>query len=178
MRTLVTKRLVLRALRQEDTLAMHYYAKDSKVGPMAGWEPHKNTLETLNMIKLLITDNDMWAITIDDVLIGTINLSVAEGKPYDPRIRELGFALNPEFWGQGIMPEAITAVIKYAFDILKIKKLLVKHYDFNYQSESVLKHFNFKRIKDTYEEDYKKDIQLIINYEMNRKDYKRSDFYE
>ncbi|QYK52062.1 MAG: GNAT family N-acetyltransferase [Fimbriimonadaceae bacterium] len=29
---------------------------------------------------------------------------------------ELGYALHPAFWGQGLMHEALTALIRYAFD--------------------------------------------------------------
>lgn len=37
---LETERLVLRDWRMEDVEDLYEYARDSEVGPMAGWEPH------------------------------------------------------------------------------------------------------------------------------------------
>lgn len=178
MKVIKTKRLILRALKLSDSIAMYNYAKDNQVGPYAGWRPHKNLAETQSIIKLLISDNEYWAITIDDILIGTLNLNVVQAKSYDPRFREIGFALNPDFWGQGIVPEAVSAVLIYAFETLKVKSVIVKHYDFNYNSASVVNKFNFREIKRTLDYDYLGNSQVVIIYEMNRKDYRRSDLYE
>ncbi len=36
---------------------------------------------------------------------------------------ETGYDLDPEYWGQGIMTEAMTAIIDYAFDRMKLNRI-------------------------------------------------------
>ena len=42
--------------------------------------------------------------------------------------RELGFVLSKDYWGSGIMPEAVKAVIKYLFGELNYDFLLCGHF--------------------------------------------------
>lgn len=47
-----TKRLVLRKWTEADAESLYEYAKDSEVGPIAGWPPHKSVEESLDVIKM------------------------------------------------------------------------------------------------------------------------------
>jgi len=46
-----TERLLLRPWREADAESVYEYAKDPDVGPIAGWPPHKNVEESLDIIK-------------------------------------------------------------------------------------------------------------------------------
>ena len=46
-----TKRLVLRKWTEADAESLYEYAKDSEVGPIAGWPPHKSVEESLDVIR-------------------------------------------------------------------------------------------------------------------------------
>ena len=47
---LETQRLILRKWTEEDAESLFEYAKDSEVGPITGWPPHKNVEESKNVI--------------------------------------------------------------------------------------------------------------------------------
>ena len=55
----------------------------------------------------------------------------------DYKGREIGFVLAKDYWGQGLMPEAVKAVIKYLFDKLDYDFLLCGHFDKNKRSARV-----------------------------------------
>ena len=53
------------------------------------------------------------------------------------RGRELGYVLSKDYWGKGIMPEAVKAVINYLFNELNLDFLTCGYYVFNSQSKRV-----------------------------------------
>ena len=55
---LKTERLVLRPWKESDAECLYHFAKNPKIGPIAGWPPHKSVEESLEIIK-----------TVFDVLI-------------------------------------------------------------------------------------------------------------
>lgn len=62
----------------------------------------------------------MWVIALNGQYTGSICLW--NFSP-DETIAEVGYDLHPGFWGQGIMTEALTAIIDYAFNTLKLKAI-------------------------------------------------------
>ena len=48
---LKTQRLVLRPWKESDAECLYHFAKNPKIGPIAGWPPHKNVEESLEIIK-------------------------------------------------------------------------------------------------------------------------------
>ena len=167
MDQIITERLVLRELRKTDVLDFFIFAKNENVGPMAGWEPHKNINETKLMIDVLIKENEMWAITIKDQLIGTINVSFID----DLKYYELGFSLNEDYWNKGIISEAIAGVLNYCFNKTNINMLVSRHYSFNLRSESVLKKFGFILKKLEIDIDVENNEQVVYYYELHKKNY-------
>jgi [ribosomal protein S5]-alanine N-acetyltransferase len=47
MKTLETKRLIIRPIAMTDMEAMFEYAKKPNIGPMAGWLPHQSIEEPI-----------------------------------------------------------------------------------------------------------------------------------
>ena len=58
--------------------------------------------------------------------------------------REIGYVLSKSYWGMGLMPEAVTAVINYLFNQLNYDFLTCGYYDFNVQSKRVQEKCGFK----------------------------------
>jgi ribosomal-protein-alanine N-acetyltransferase len=56
---------------------------------------------------------------------------------YDYRGREIGFVLARDYWGRGIMTEAVKAVISHLFDVADLDFLTCGYYDFNSRSKRV-----------------------------------------
>ena len=96
--TLYTERLIIRPLSVLDADDMFEYAKTPHVGPMAGWPPHISIVETISIIKSMITikspyELGNWAIVLksNNKMIGTIELY----NHYYKFKAELGYSINP-----------------------------------------------------------------------------------
>lgn len=141
-----TERLVLRAVEMRDADDMFSYCKVDGVGQMAGWLPHKSVDETKGILKSMMETDNTFAIVLNGKMIGTIGLearSLCELSEFDGYTgREIGFVLSKEFWGQGIMPEAVRAVVEYLFSN-GYDFLLCGYYDFNAQSKRVQEKLGF-----------------------------------
>ena len=57
---------LLRPWRESDAEALFKYASDPDVGPCAGWEPHKNVEESLQIIRTIFSGDHMWAIELKE----------------------------------------------------------------------------------------------------------------
>jgi len=124
---LVTKRLLLRQIKEADAQFLHQYWTDSAVIEYLTLEPFKDLEETLNMIALLnslpeFNQGIRWAITrkADNMVIGTCgfhNLKAEHSRT------EIGYELGKPFWKQGFMAEALAAVIPYGFEYLNLNRI-------------------------------------------------------
>jgi ribosomal-protein-alanine N-acetyltransferase len=56
---------------------------------------------------------------------------------------EIGYEIDKHYWGKGYAPEAITCLIKYAFNDLKLNRIEAKVEPENVNSIQVLKKLNF-----------------------------------
>jgi|GEM_PF-5921975 len=107
MMTYMSDRLLIRPVHLKDAPAMYDYAKDPRVGPMAGWNPHASLDETKAVIKQMMkvseTSSGVYAVCLhDNVLLGTIDIHNIK-----PGFQgEMGLVLHPDYHGQGIMSEA------------------------------------------------------------------------
>ena len=62
----------------------------------------------------------------------------------DYKGREIGYVLSKDYWGRGLMPEAVSAVTDYLFRVLDLDFLTCGYYDFNSQSKRVQEKCGFK----------------------------------
>ncbi|BCR36059.1 GNAT family N-acetyltransferase [Mariniplasma anaerobium] len=174
MKTLITKRLILRDLALRDVQDLFAYAKKPNIGPMAGWSPHKNIKETAKILKLLIREQEVWGITTktDDALIGTIGLHVRNFENAVENRREIGYVLDDKYWGQGLIVEACFKVLDYGFNALGLDEIMCGHMVSNTQSKRVIEKCGFRYLK-TEKREYmdKEDIDVMV-YHMTKRDYK------
>lgn len=146
--TLKSNRLLIRPINHNDCYDMYEYAKKDNVGPNAGWSPHKSLDETkniiMNMINETLVDNNIGVFAIvfkeNMKMIGTIGLHNYHEKNASA---SLGYVLSPDYWGRGLMVEAVKTIITFAFDELSIYRLECSHYDFNQQSKRVIEKVGF-----------------------------------
>lgn len=143
-----TDRLILRDINVYDAPDMFEYSCSPLVGPMAGWEPHKTVLETASVINLFIDSKNrgepgVFAIIHreNNKMIGTIELY-----NYKPGFKaELGYALSPAYWGQGLIVEAANCLIDWGFNDLNLKRIEVAAFKENYQSQRVCEKLGFQK---------------------------------
>ena len=138
MKRLVTKRLILRDLCESDLDDFFEYAQNPKIGPAAGWKPHTSKEESLRILRILQTQNDVWAIEhqVEHKMIGTIGLH-NDGKRNHKHVKAIGYVLHEAYWGQGLIVEAAQAVLDYAFNDLNLELVSLYHFVFNHQSRRV-----------------------------------------
>ena len=97
-----------------------------EIGPNCGWEPITDRIKALERLKRMLSD-DYYAIVLkkENKVIGSISLSITDKRRY-PNIkiengsRELGFALSKKYWGNGYASEAVSEIIRFAFENMEI----------------------------------------------------------
>jgi RimJ/RimL family protein N-acetyltransferase len=141
MENISTERLLLREWRETDSQDLFEYAKSELVGPNAGWKPHESEEESQEIIQLFINGNDTYAIELkaENKVIGGIGLH--DRKPDEKlahlKQKEIGYVLNPAYWGKGYVPEAVNNLLAYGFEELDLDIIWCGHYDFNQNSKRV-----------------------------------------
>ena len=109
-----------------------------------------------------------WAITLkdEDTLIGTIclwNISI------ENNTAEIGYELLPDFQGKGIMQEAISKIIEYGFNKMKLKVITAFTHPGNSRSTNLLLKNNFLPDKN-YEYVEKEDAGELLVYYLKKTD--------
>ena len=148
---LKTERLILRPWRQEDLDDFYEYARVDGVGQMAGWLPHESKEITQNILDSFITHKKTFALELDGKVIGSLGIESYKEDEF-PELdalkgRSIGYVLSKDYWGQGLMPEAVKAVIHYLFEAEKLDFLLISHYAFNNQSRRVIEKCGLAYVK-------------------------------
>lgn len=157
--TLKTARLLLRPWRQEDLEDFYAYARVDGVGQMAGWTPHQNLEESQRILNHFLGEKITFALEWEGKVIGSLGIEEYNEDHY-PELsglqgREIGYVLSKDFWGRGLMPEAVKAVLSYLFEQVKLDFVLVGHFDWNKQSARVIEKCGFQYCKTyTYQTRY------------------------
>ncbi|MCL2371852.1 MAG: GNAT family N-acetyltransferase [Defluviitaleaceae bacterium] len=146
MKTIETDRLILRGWRLEDADDFFEYARHPEVGPNGGWPPHGSREESLKVIQYFIDDDDIWAIVLKETgkVIGSVGLH-KDSKRVGISVRELGFVVSADYWGQGIATEAAKRAVKYAFEDMELALVSTYHKSFNDRARRVVEKCGFTR---------------------------------
>ena len=146
-----TERLTLRPWSLDDLDDFYEYASVDGVGQMAGWEPHKSKEESLFILNKFIEGKKTFAIEFNGKVIGSLGIEKYPEKGFkeydDLQGREIGYVLSKDYWGLGIMPEAVKEVIRYLFEDLKLDFLVCGHFVDNNQSRRVQEKCGFVHVK-------------------------------
>ena len=133
--TLKTDRLILRPWALDDLDDFYEYAKVDGVGQMAGWLPHENKDKSLMILNMFIEEKKTFAIEYNGKVIGSLGIEeYDEGQlpEYKNKLgREIGYVLSKDYWGLGLMPEALKEVIRYCFEELELDFLACGHFTDN-----------------------------------------------
>jgi [ribosomal protein S5]-alanine N-acetyltransferase len=147
---IVTERLLLRQLTEDDAEALFFLRSDPAVLKYLNKEPAKDLKAVKEFIEAVnegIDKNDavLWGIAEHsalELIIGTACFWHIRKEDYRA---ELGYVLHPAHWRKGIMKEALTAVIKYGFDTMDLHSIDANIAPDNTASASVLKSLGFSR---------------------------------
>lgn len=144
---LETERLILRKWTEEDAESLFEYAKDSEIGPAAGWPPHKSVEESRAVIKNVFDGAECYAICEkeNNIAIGAVELKLNGHTNITKRDDEceLGYWLGQPFWGRGYMPEASRELLRHGFEDLGMTTIWCAYYDGNLKSKRVQEKLGF-----------------------------------
>ena len=147
-----TERLILRPWSESDLDDFYEYACVPGVGEMAGWPHHESKDTTLNTIRMFLRARDVLALELKESgkVIGSLGIHENDNDHVGPDYlgREVGYVLSKEYWGRGLVPEAVRGVIDYCFNALHYNYLLCGHFTWNHQSRRVIEKCGFQYLKD------------------------------
>jgi [ribosomal protein S5]-alanine N-acetyltransferase len=124
---LYTNRLVLRIIEIEDAPAIHSFKSDFEVTSRYGKEPYNSLEESERWITQILDGLEkriaiVWAITLMDK-----NYAIGSACfwNFDPSFHtaELGYEMNRNYWGRGLMSEALTPIIGFGFDEMGLHRI-------------------------------------------------------
>lgn len=129
---LTTERLILRRFKMEDAQDMfNNWAADPDVNTFMTWPAHTSVDVSKAVTEEWISHYGEgncfnWAIEYKDNghVIGSI--SVVDLNE-EIESCEVGYCMSKAYWGQGIMPEALKAVMAYLFDVVGMNRVGAKH---------------------------------------------------
>ncbi|MBV8388895.1 MAG: GNAT family N-acetyltransferase [Mucilaginibacter sp.] len=145
---LITDRLVLRELQPSDAEQIFKMRSDARVNEFIDRLPTPNINESLKFINNILKFQSeekgmMWAITLKNApqLIGSIvywHIVKENDKA------EIGYEMLPEYYGQGIMREALQEVIRFGFETMQLKTIVAETRVDNLRSINLLQKCRFE----------------------------------
>lgn len=165
---LKTDRLILRPWKESDLNDLFEYASVDGVGQMAGWVPHSNIEESKRILSSFIAHKKTFALEYQGEVIGSLGIEEYSEKYY-PELdllqgRELGYVLSKDYWGHGLMPEAVRTVTSYLFESEKLDFIIVGHFDWNDRSRRVAEKCGFQYVKTTKFETKYDTVENSLEY--------------
>ncbi|KAF1297899.1 acetyltransferase [Enterococcus sp. JM4C] len=134
---LTTERLILRPVTLADVEDMYAYGKDEETTKFV-FPTHQNKEETAISIAnyFMAAPFGKYGIELKETqqMVGTIDLRVDEGS----NSGELGYTLNRDYWGRGIVPEAARELMRFGFDELGLTRIYATHDEDNPNSGRVM----------------------------------------
>ncbi|TQR19385.1 GNAT family N-acetyltransferase [Psychrobacillus vulpis] len=159
--TIETTNLILRKMDENDSNDLFEMRKDPRMNEHTDTKLDENIYETKAYIEKMnkgIEENKwiIWAIehkltkkVIGSISIWNMNEELKNG--------ELGYGIIPSFQGKGFMKESLLSVIKYGFDVMKLKEILAYTEENNSSSILLLEKCHFVKTDKVEEKGYFND---------------------
>lgn len=139
---LTTPRLTLRRMLVDDCSDMYEYASRQDVTKHLTWYPHPDRAYTREYLQYLGRRYSAgmfydWAIVYepDCKMVGTCGFTSFN---FISDSAEVGYVLNPVYWGKGIMQEALDRVLRFGFENLGLNRIEAKFMEDNVRSRHVM----------------------------------------
>lgn len=148
-----TNRLILRPPLETDVDGLWNHVTNPTITEFLAWNPHENQEMTLSLLKSLIQAQKdekgyHWVLVQNKNLLGIVSLIDVrrQHRCWILDRAELAYWLGVEYQKQGLMTEACQAVVTFAFNTLKLHKILVYHASDNPPSGAVIKRLGFRYV--------------------------------
>ena len=145
---LSTGDLVLRPIEDKDTAALFRLFSDDAVTKFMDIDSFSNISEATHIIQFFRQSLEKgegmrWAITITgrDELVGTCGFHRINKTHFKA---EIGYDLQPAYWGKGIMKEAVSGMLLYGYEELQLNRIEAFVDPENKASSKLLSRLNFR----------------------------------
>ena len=125
--TLETERLILRKMVLNDAEAVFAYASNSEVSRYTLWETHRSIEDSRAFLEFATQKYENggepdWGIVYrgNGCLVGACGLVNWEA---EHARAEVGFVLSREYWGRGLMSEAVRAILRFGFERMNLNRI-------------------------------------------------------
>ena len=145
-----TDRLILRGFRLEDAEDMYAnWASDPEVTRFLTWPPHSSVDATKSLLADWIPRYDdggyfNWVMEYKETGKAIGNISVVKLNE-NIEAANMGYCMSRSYWGKGLMPEALSAVIDYLFDVVGLNRIAACHDINNPKSGRVMEKAGMKK---------------------------------
>jgi ribosomal-protein-alanine N-acetyltransferase len=137
--TIETERLILRGYEPSDAPAIYVYASDPEVTPFMAWNRSRNiedvhTFLNEGVARLYAAEELSYALTLREApnfVIGGVGVI---WRPRAHRVLELGYILTKLHWGNGYVPEASLALMRFAFQNTDVARIFAPIFAANSKS--------------------------------------------
>lgn len=146
---LETKRLILRPFVLEDAEAMYRnWASDPEVTTFLTWPAHRS----VDISRMVLNDwvsryGDggyfQWAMELKETGQAIGSIAVVKLRE-DTAAADMGYCMGRAYWGKGLMPEALKAVMAYLFDTVGLNRVAACHDANNPKSGRVMEKAGMK----------------------------------
>lgn len=146
---LETERLILRRYTETDAEPMYRnWASDPEVSKYLTWPTHPSVEVTKSLVRDWIAryekpDYYNWVIELKETGEVVGNISVVDIKE-KVEAAIIGYCMGQAWWGRGIMPEALTEVMRYLFDEVGMNRVAACHDSNNPKSGRVMQKAGMK----------------------------------
>lgn len=174
---LQTERLILRRFVESDAEAMFQnWASSAENLIYVTWDPHPDVEVTRNSIRNWVVSYTnpnyyKWAICLKEDpehVIGDI--SIVEMNEPDSSC-EIGYVLGKDYWGRGMMTEALKAVLDFCFNQSCFQKVRARYASLNLASGRVMEKAGMSYLKTIANGVERKDyVADLIYYQISRED--------
>jgi ribosomal-protein-alanine N-acetyltransferase len=166
---LESERLILRQLVPADADAIMAIKGDVAVTRYNGGEPYTDRQQALDLIERVRTGYTSrkwlrWGLTLrpDDAVIGMIGFNHWNRADFRA---DVGYDLTQAYWGRGLMPEALRAVLAFGFAEMALNRVEAEADVANLASIRVLQKLGFQnegfQLEKYYNDDTFQDIALF-----------------
>lgn len=144
-----TERLILRPWQETEADSLFKYAGDPDIGPVAGWPPHTSVENSLEIIRTVFSAPETYAVVLKDTgepvgCCGIMFSNSLHSATMKQSEAEIGYWIGKPFWGQGLIPEAVKALLARCFNDLALDAVWCGHYEGNSKSKRVCEKCGFR----------------------------------
>jgi len=140
---LKSERVIMREIEKKDWVDVHKYASQQLVCQYQPWGPNSEE-ESEEFVKQVIVDAKkkprsrfVFAIILkgNGNMIGAVELNIQD---YTNKIGEIGYIINPDYWGMRYATEAAKLVIEFSFNKFNLHRIYATCDPRNVASSKVL----------------------------------------